>query len=152
MERILLTGQRRRGALLAIVLLLGTIGAAVGDPAPLPHPAPALPPAAIAAARDLFSMPGDRRGDARSRIPFRGGGSPAAEAILDRLIDQHPTVGELQAGRAALLLLAGAPGPALDRLEVAVRLGYRDVAALIADPLFAPLMAAALPPGGSSRP
>ena len=76
MERILLTGQRRRGALLAIVLLLGTIGAAVGDPAPLPHPAPALPPAAIAAARDLFSMPGIVAAMREAVLRFEGGIPP----------------------------------------------------------------------------
>jgi hypothetical protein len=147
-QRSFPAGPRRRSLLLAAALVLGAAGAAGGDPTPLPRPAGPAPasvtaaaaPDVSAAARDLFAMPAIVAATREAELRLAAGDPDGAAAVLDRLIAAHPTVGALQAARAALFLIAGAPGPALDRLEAAAGLGY-GAAALAADPLFAPLAA-----------
>jgi hypothetical protein len=63
----------------------------------------------------------------------------AAAALLDERLAGHPGIADLHLARAAVAMLAGDPPAALAHLEAAQ--GQADLAALAADPLFAPLAA-----------
>jgi len=136
------------GAFLAIAT------AAAGPPLPRPAAAPAGMAAAVPQAdRDLFAMPRIAADLQAIQRRLEDGGDPvAAIAELDRLIARYPTVGALEAARAALALLADAGSDgraaALDRLGRAVDLGYAALGPLLADPLFAALADPGAPEAG----
>ena len=78
--------------------------------------------------------------DRRVAFALAEAGEPGeAAAILDALVARHPGLGALHADRAALALLAGDPGSARAALLAAADAGFPDLAALLAEPLFAPL-------------
>ena len=78
--------------------------------------------------------------DRRVAFALAEAGEPGeAAAILDALVARHPGLGALQADRAALALIAGDPGSARAALIAAADAGFRGLAALLAEPLFAPL-------------
>jgi hypothetical protein len=134
-----------RPALAALVALAlaGAVPGRAADPAPLPRPAPvdaavagAVDPAAEAA---LFAMP-DIAEDRRLAFALAEAGElTEAAAVLDALAARHPGLGALAADRAALAMLAGDKGAARAALLAAADAGFPDLAALLADPLFAPL-------------
>ena len=106
-------------------------------PAPLPRPEAAAVDPAVAA--DLFAMPAVAEATRIALGLFQSGDLPGAAAVLDGLIARHPGLGLLHANRAALAMLAGEPDAALAGLEAAAERGVHEFAALLADPIFAPL-------------
>ena len=65
-----------------------------------------------------------------------------AAALLDRDLAAHPGIAGLHAARAGVAMLEDAPDAALDHLAAAARApGLPDLAAVAADPVFAPLAA-----------
>jgi len=114
---------------------------ALAAPAATPLPRPAPEPVDPAAARDRFAMPRVTRATALALARLQAGDAEGAAADLDALIARHPTLGFLQANRAALAMLAGDAEGALDRLEAAAARGFAGLEGLAADPLFAPLAA-----------
>ena len=63
----------------------------------------------------------------------------AAAAALDALVARHPGVGAVYANRATLAMLQGETETAMTLLQAAAAHGFTGLAALAADPLFAPL-------------
>ena len=109
----------------------GATGAAAGG-----CPAPAQEPAAAAA---LFAQPAIA-GEMRIVLALvQAGELAAAGARLDALIARYPDLAGLQADRAALAMLAGEPERAIGRAPAAAEIGFPELAAVAADPLFAPL-------------
>ncbi len=139
----------RRAAALALLpaLLFCPVPGGAADPGPLPRPAaPLAAPADPAppdprAEADLFARPELAEEVRRAFEQIQAGDTAGAGRRLDELAAAHPTLGELRVDRAALAMLEGAPDAALDNLEAAARAGFGGVAALAADPLFAPLAA-----------
>jgi hypothetical protein len=142
------TGLRAATAAITLVLLQTAPGAAEA-PEPMPRPAgseagatePAVTMPDPQAEADLFAMPriAEELRFALGRL--QGGDLVGATRILDDLIHRHPNIGPLHANRAALAVLAGETGTALEALEEAARHGTPELPALLADPLFAPLAA-----------
>ena len=127
---------------LALAALVGLALAGAGraaEPAPLPRPVAVEAAVDPAAEAELFAMP-DIAEDRRVAFALAEAGEPGeAAAILDALVERHPGLGALHADRAALALLAGDPGSARAALLAAADAGFPDLAALLAEPLFAPL-------------
>ena len=188
MPRIRPGRPRRAVALLPSALLLALLlapGPAVAaDLAPLPRPDRSDSPRAgapVAAATnpaaapidpgppasetidpgeaDLFARPRLAEEVRRAAERIQAGDTAGAGRLLDGLVAAHPGLGELRIDRAALAMLEGDPDLALENLEAAARAGFGGVAALAADPLFAPLAAdprfaalAAAPPPAAAAP
>ncbi len=126
-------------------------------PGALPRPAPEVggPPSRPAdfttgvepqAAYDLFAMPEITAGLSRMAALVDAGDPDGAAQVVDALAGAHPTVALLPANRAALAMLAGGDAEAgreaaVADLQAAVALGYAELPALLADPLFAPVAA-----------
>lgn len=119
-------------------------------PGALPRPAPELagpPPRPEGfttahepqSAYDLFAMPEITAGLARMAALVDAGDPAGAAQVVDALAAAHPTVALLPANRAALAMLAGDREAAVADLGAAAALGYAELPALLADPLFAPL-------------
>lgn len=130
-----------------------TVGAAPDSelpPGALPRPAPEVagPPPRPAgfttdiepqAAYDLFAMPAITAGLEQMAALVDAGDAAGAAQVVEALAAAHPTVALLPANRAALAMLAGDPEAAVTDLGTAAALGYAELPALLADPLFAPL-------------
>jgi hypothetical protein len=114
---------------------------ALAAPAEAPLPRPGPEPVDPAAARDLFAMPQVTRATALALARLQAGDAEGAAADLDALVARHPTLGFLQANRAALAMLADDAEGALAGLEAAAARGFAGLEGLAADPLFAPLAA-----------
>lgn len=144
-----------RRALLSVPLLLAPLllGAAPGgaaDPGPLPRPAApasaaadpvpaATVPADPVAEADLFARPAIAETVRRAFGRIQAGDTGGAARLLDGLVAAHPALGELRVDRAALAMLEGDRDGALADLAAAAGAGFGGLAALKADPLFAPL-------------
>ena len=102
-----------------------------------PAPAPSL--ADPAAEADLFAMPRITEASRAALGRAQAGDLAGALALLDPLLAAHPGVGLLEASRAALAMLAGDEAAAKAGLAAAGRAGFPDLAAWLADPLFAAL-------------
>lgn len=88
---------------------------------------------------DLFARP-VIAGQVRAALARAEAGDVVnAAREFDRLIAEHPTLGDLQGIRAALAVLEGDPDKALNLLENAAALAMLDLGDLLADPVFAPL-------------
>ncbi len=138
-----------------LLLSLGLLAALAAQPPglraqeapPLPRPAaqaaaPAAPAAAEvdpAEAAALFALPRLAEETRQVLGLVQAGDLAAAAERLDAMIARHPGLGLLRANRAALAMLEGAPQAALASLEAAQAAGFSDMAAVAADPLFAPL-------------
>lgn len=108
-------------------------------------------------AYDLFAMPEIAAGLGRMAALVDAGDPAGAAQVVDALAAAHPTVALLPANRAALAMLAGDHERAVADLRAAAALGYGDLPALLADPLFAalaadPRLAGLTPDPGSDTP
>ena len=97
---------------LAALLLLGATLLPRAAETPLPRPAappvaPAAAPLDPAAEADLFAMPRIVEASRAALQTAQAGDLAEAVAILDPLLAAHPGVGQLQASRAVLSMLAG---------------------------------------------
>jgi hypothetical protein len=132
----------------AVWMALAPGPAAGAEPAPLPRPAtaapadaptPAAPPVDPEAEAELFARPAIADETRRALGLIAAGDTDAAAAIFDGLIARHPDIASLRVDRAAIALVAGAPELARAHLLAAADRGFPDLAAVLADPLFAPL-------------
>jgi len=126
-----------RAALVGLALC-GAPGRAA-EPAPLPRPGPAGVAVDPEAEAELFAMPAVAERRRAALALAEAGELGEAAAILDALSRSHPGLGALHADRAALAMLAGDPRAARLGLLLAADAGFPEIAALLADPLFAPL-------------
>ena len=138
------TGARRAPASLILLLLLAAAAPAAAEIAPPPpRPVAAAAPAPLPdpAAADLFAMPAVAAVLRRALAAAEAGELAGAAALLDRTLAAHPGIGGLAAARAAVAMLEDDPAGALDGLAAAAADGLPDLAAIAADPVFAPLAA-----------
>ncbi|HET9069181.1 MAG TPA: hypothetical protein VFN28_11100, partial [Amaricoccus sp.] len=111
------------------------------EPAPVEAPPD---PAAVA----VFSLPAAAAEVDLALAQAEAGDLAGAARRLDARIAATPSLPGPRAARAAVAMLAGEPGRALDALEAAADAGLGTLPALLADPLFAPL---ASDPGLAAR-
>lgn len=84
-------------------------------------------------------MPGIATASRAARAMAQAGDLAGAEAVLAPRLAAYPGVGLLQADRALVAMLAGDTDTARAGLLAAGEAGFPDLAAWLADPLFAPL-------------
>lgn len=114
-------------------------GPAAAEPAPGRAPGRASDPAPDPAAVAFFSRPVAAAEVDLALAQAEAGDLDGAARRLDARIAASPSLPEPRAARAAVAMLAGDPGGALDALEAAADAGLGNLADLLADPLFAPL-------------
>lgn len=114
-------------------------GPAAAEPAPGRAPGRASDPAPDPAAVAFFSRPVAAAEVDLALAQAEAGDLDGAARRLDARIAASPSLPEPRAARAAVAMLAGDPGGALDALEAAADAGLGNLAGLLADPLFAPL-------------
>lgn len=116
-------------------------------PRPIPDAAPAPDPAPDPVARALFEEPALGAALQAAVARAEAGDLDGAARALDTLLARMPGAGAVHAARAAVAVLQGDRPAALAELEAAAAppgpapVPAENVAALLADPLFAPLRA-----------
>jgi hypothetical protein len=128
-------------ALLGALTLSGILSVpAVATETAMPMPRPTEQPALdLAAEADLFAMPRIAEESRFALARIQAGDLEGAARILDGLLHRHPGVSALHVSRAAVSMLENDAEAALAALEAAAERGLPDIAAVLADPLFAAL-------------
>jgi hypothetical protein len=147
--------------LAAAAVALAAAAGHAQEATPLPRPEPAAAPAPVdpAAEARLFAMPKITEAVRGAIELAQAGELEAGTRRIDGLLERYPGVPLLHLTRAALAMPANDPETAIENLEAAAAEGAPGLAAVLTDPLFAPVAAdprtaavAATPPAPAPAP